>query len=134
MKDFKAFAMRGNMIDLAIGVVIGGAFGKIIASLVNDVIMPPIGMLLGGMNFTALAITLKPGAMGPDGKIIEPVLLKYGAFIQSTVDFLIIAFCIFMLINTINRFKAGIVGHTPAPTPSEILLREIRDILKERKQ
>lgn len=130
MKEFKTFAMRGNMVDLAIGVIIGGAFGKIIASLVNDIIMPPIGMALGGMNFSSLAVTLKNGFM-VDGKMTEPVLLKYGAFIQSTLDFLIIAFCIFMLIKMINKFKTGLVAQLPPPTASENYLREIRDMMKE---
>jgi len=127
-QEFKAFAMRGNVIDLAVGVVIGGAFGKIVSSLVDAVIMPIVGVLTGGVNFSTLAMTI---AHDPKG---EPVLLKYGAFIQSVIDFLIIAFVIFIAIKMINKMM-----HPPAPADApppekphqEVLLEEIRDLLKK---
>ena len=103
MKEFKEFAMRGNVMDMAIGIIIGGAFGKIISSFVTDVMMPPIGMLLGGVDFSTLAITLKEGAEG-----VEPVLIKYGVFINTTIDFIIIAFAIFMVIKAMNSMKIWI--------------------------
>ena len=99
IKEFKEFAMKGNVVDLAVGLIIGGAFGKIVTSLVNDVIMPPIGMLLGKVDFSTLAITLSDQG---DGK---PVLLRYGAFINTVIDFVIVAFAIFLLIQQINRLK-----------------------------
>lgn len=127
--EFKEFAMRGNVIDLAVGVVIGGAFGKIVSSLVDAVIMPIVGILTGGVNFSSLAITL---ATSPKG---EPVLLKYGVFIQSLVDFLIIALVIFMAIRAINNLKKPAPAPAAAPPPppkSEVLLQEIRDLLAKR--
>ena len=131
MKEFKDFAMRGNVMDMAVGIIIGGAFGKIVASFVGDVLMPPIGMLLGNVDFTALAIQLSEA--GADGK---PVLLKYGAFIQSTVDFIIVAFAIFMMIRWMNSLsKKEEVAPEPAappePSAEEKLLTEIRDLLKK---
>jgi large conductance mechanosensitive channel len=135
VSEFKAFAMRGNVVDLAIGVVIGGAFGKIVASLVDGVIMPLIGLLVGGVNFSTLAITLKDAVIGPDGKeAAAAVLFKYGAFIQAIVDFLIVAFVIFMVIKAMNRFtkKQAAAPAEPAPPPADIvLLTEIRDLLKK---
>jgi len=100
MKEFKEFAMRGNVIDLAVGVIIGGAFGKIVTSLVNDVLMPPIGLMLGGLDFSSLAITIKAASAGSPA-----VLVKYGAFINTIIDFTIVAFCIFMMIRTINTIR-----------------------------
>lgn len=129
LKEFKEFAMRGNVMDMAVGIVIGGAFGKIVASLVNDVIMPPIGMLVGGMDFTKLAITLK-AAQGE----VPAVLLKYGMFIQQTVDFIIIAFAIFMVVKGMNALKRKqeVAPAAPAAPPrQEVLLEEIRDLLKK---
>jgi len=123
LQEFKKFALRGNVLDLAIGVIIGGAFGKIVTSLVNDVIMPILGLLLGGIDFTSLELTIKDAT------------IKYGAFIQSVVDFLIIAFSIFIFIRAINRFKKKQEekpAAPPEPTKEEVLLTEIRDILKER--
>lgn len=128
--EFKEFAMKGNVVDLAVGVVIGGAFGKIVSSLVDNVVMPVIGKLLGGVNFSDLAISL---GMAPDGK--TAVLLKYGAFIQSVVDFLIIAFVIFLAIKGLNALKrpapAAPVA-APPPPRQEVLLEEIRNLLAKR--
>jgi len=130
IKEFKAFAMRGNVVDLAVAVIIGGAFGKIVASFVADVLMPPIGLLLGGMEFTDLMIVLKE-ANGD----VPAVTLKYGAFIQTVVDFLIVAFAIFMMIKGINATKkkeeAAPPPPPPEPTKEEQLLTEIRDLLKK---
>ena len=129
LKEFKEFAMRGNVVDMAVGIVIGGAFGKIIASFVGDVLMPPIGMLMGGVDFTSLAVKLTEA--GPDG---EPVLLKYGMFIQTLVDFLIVAFAIFMVIKWMNSLKKKEEEKPAAPPPppaQELLLTEIRDLLKK---
>lgn len=126
LKEFKEFAMKGNVLDLAVGVIIGGAFGKIVSSLVNDVIMPLVGLLLGGVDFSKLE-----KAIGTKGAV-----LKYGAFIQSVVDFLIIAFTIFIFIKLINSFKKREevveVKEEQKPTKEELLLTEIRDLLKER--
>lgn len=133
--EFKEFAMRGNVIDLAVGVVIGGAFGKIVSSLVNDVVMPVIGKILGGVNFSELAVILTPVQMGADGKeIVAAVALRYGAFIQSIIDFALIAFAIFMAIKVINRLQRS---REEAPTPASpaediVLLTEIRDALRSR--
>lgn len=129
MKEFKEFAMKGNVMDMAVGIIIGGAFGKIISSFVNDVLMPPIGLLLGGMDFSKMALTLKSGSEG-----VEPVLLKYGVFINTTIDFLIIAFAIFMVIKAMNSMKKkedAAPAPPPAPTKEEVLLGEIRDLLKK---
>jgi large conductance mechanosensitive channel len=136
MSEFKEFAMRGNVIDLAVGVVIGGAFGKIITSLVNDVVMPVIGKVVGGVNFTELAVVLTPAQMGADGKeVAAAVLLRYGAFIQSIIDFALIAFAIFVAIRVINRLQRKQEEAPAAPAaPAEdvVLLREIRDALRSR--
>jgi large conductance mechanosensitive channel len=128
--EFKEFAMRGNVIDLAVGVVIGGAFGKIVSSLVEAVIMPVIGVLTAGNDFTKLAGQIGQNAKG------EPVLLKYGVFVQSVVDFLIVAFVIFLVIRAINRLVKPRLAAPPAPPPppprQEVLLEEIRDLLAKR--
>lgn len=127
--------MRGNVVDLAVGVIIGGAFGKIVASLVADVIMPPIGLLVGGVNFTDLKAQLKPAEV-VDGVEKVAVTLNYGNFIQTTFDFLIVAFAIFMFIKLLNKFNKkkeeapAAPAPPPAPTKEEVLLTEIRDILK----
>ena len=136
LKEFKEFAVKGNMIDLAVGIIIGAAFGKIIASLVNDLIMPPIGLLLGGMNFTDIHITMKDAVTDPaTGKILkQAVNLKLGSFIQTLVDFTIIAFSIFMIIKGLSRMKekrAQALGAVPPPTKDQELLTEIRDLLKK---
>ncbi len=129
VSEFKEFAVKGNMVDLAVGVIIGVAFGKIVASLVENVLMPPIGMLLGGMDFSSMAITLKAGVGD-----VKPVMLKYGLFMNSMVDFLIIAFVLFMVIKGINAMKRKKeeAPAAPAPPPAqEVLLTEIRDLLKK---
>ncbi len=114
LKEFKEFAMRGNVVDMAVGIIIGGAFGKIVASFVGDVLMPPIGMLMGGVDFTSLAVKLTEA--GPGG---DPVLLKYGMFIQTVVDFLIVAFAIFMMIKWMNSLKKTEEEKPAAPTTKE---------------
>ncbi|WP_026954239.1 large-conductance mechanosensitive channel protein MscL [Algoriphagus vanfongensis] len=137
LKEFKEFAMKGNVVDMAVGVIIGGAFGKIVTSLVNDVIMPPIGLALGGMNFRNLAVVLKEAELDAAGEIItNAVTINYGMFIQNLVDFIIIAFVIFMTIKGINKMKRKeekkeAAAPPPAPPKSEVLLEEIRDLLKK---
>lgn len=128
VKEFKEFAVRGNVIDMAVGIIIGAAFGKIVTSLVADVIMPPIGLALGGVNFSALAITLKQ-AVGETPAIV----IGYGKFIQTIVDFVIVAFAIFMMVKQVNSFKkkeVEVPKPAPAPSQEELLLTEIRDLLK----
>jgi large conductance mechanosensitive channel len=128
MQEFKTFAMRGNVVDMAVGIIVGGAFGKIVSSFVADVIMPPIGLLLGGVDFSDLVITLKK-AVGETAA----VTLNYGKFIQSVIDFLIIAFAIFMAIKAMNSLKKKekeAPAAPPAPPREEVLLTEIRDLLK----
>lgn len=138
VNEFKAFAMRGNVVDMAVGIIIGGAFGKIVSSVVADVIMPPIGLLLGGVKFTDLKIVLKDAILDPTGAVTtQAVSINYGNFIQTTVDFLIIAFAIFMMIKAMNSLKKKEEApvETPAPPPptkEEILLTEIRDLLKHK--
>jgi large conductance mechanosensitive channel len=130
LQEFKQFAMRGNVLDMAIGIIIGAAFGKIVSSFVADVIMPPIGILLGGVDFSNLSLTLKQGSEG-----VAPVLLKYGMFINTIIDFVIIAFAIFMVIKAINSMKKKEEekpAAPPAPTKSEILLEEIRNELRKK--
>ena len=155
LQEFKTFALKGNVVDMAVGVIIGGAFGKIVTSLVNDIIMPPIGVLLGNKNFSDLAVTLKaarPEVLDEMGAVIEPasaeVLWKYGSFLQVTIDFLIIAVSVFAMIKIINKLtslrqKEEEAAAEPAPEPTpepepeptkeEILLTEIRDLLKDKK-
>jgi large conductance mechanosensitive channel len=125
LDEFKKFAMRGNVVDLAVGVVIGTAFGKVVASFVNDVLMPPIGLLVGGVDFSRLAVTLK-AAEGD----VPAVLWRYGAFIQSIVDFAIIAFTIFLVVKAMNTLQRR--QEVAAPTPEVVLLTEIRDTLRSR--
>lgn len=138
LADFKAFAMRGNVIDMAVGVIIGGAFGKIVSSLVNDIIMPLIGIVVGGVNFTDLKWVITPASVDEAGNEIAESTLNYGTFIQSTIDFLIIAFSIFVMVRVITKIttrKKAEEEAAPAPEPSneEKLLAEIRDLLKEKK-
>ena len=135
-KEFKQFAMRGNVVDMAVCIIIGAAFGKIISSFVSDVLMPPLGMILGGTNFSYLKIQLSDPVIS-GGKVVSPgASLNYGNFIQVTVDFLIIAFAIFMMIKMMNRFMkkneapAAPVA-PPEPSKEELLLTEIRDLLKK---
>ena len=125
--EFKEFAMKGNVIDLAVGVIIGAAFGKIVSSLVGDLIMPPLGVLIGGINFSDLAVTVGTDPKG------APVLLKYGAFLQTLFDFLIIAFVIFIAVKGINKLKKPPPPAADAPPPrQEVLLEQIRDALLKR--
>jgi large conductance mechanosensitive channel len=129
MSEFKSFAMRGNVIDMAVGIVIGGAFGKIVSSFVNDVLMPPIGMMMGGVDFSDLAVVLKQAS----GDVVA-VTLNYGSFIQTVVDFLIIAFAIFMVIKAMNNMKKKeeeAPAAPPKPSAEVELLTEIRDSLKK---
>ena len=126
INEFKTFAMRGNVVDLAVGIIIGGAFGKIVSSVVADVIMPPIGLLVGGVNFTSLAITMKEAI----GKA-PAVTLNYGNFLQAVFDFLIVAFSVFMLVKAINTLQKK-EKEAPPPPKQEMLLEEIRDILREK--
>ncbi len=139
LDEFKAFAMRGNVLDMAVGVIIGGAFGKIVSSLVADIIMPPIGLLVGGVNFVDLKWEMKPAILDAANNIVTPaVSLNYGNFLQATFDFLIIAFSIFMFIKLINKLSKKkeeapeAPAAPPAPTKEEVLLTEIRDLLKNK--
>jgi large conductance mechanosensitive channel len=126
ISEFKQFAMRGNVLDMAVGIIIGGAFGKIVSSFVNDLLMPPIGLLLGGVDFTSLKLTLREAA-----DPAESVTLNWGSFVQTAVDFLIIAFAIFLLIKAINAAQRPAPAAAPPPPPEEVvLLREIRDSLR----
>ncbi|KNC89566.1 large-conductance mechanosensitive channel protein MscL [Trabulsiella odontotermitis] len=128
LKEFREFAMRGNVVDLAVGVIIGAAFGKIVSSLVADIIMPPLGLLIGGIDFKQFAWTLRPAAGD-----IPAVVMNYGVFIQNIFDFIIVAFAIFMAIKLINKLRRNEAEPKEAPAPSkeEVLLSEIRDLLKE---
>ena len=140
INEFREFATRGNVMDMAVGVIMGGAFGKIVSSIVSDMIMPPIGLLIGGVNFTDLKLLLKQASTDAAGQTIPAVTLNYGKFFQTTFDFLVISFSIFVLVKAINRIhRIRESGSDPAstpdpePTPSreEVLLAEIRDILKK---
>jgi large conductance mechanosensitive channel len=125
--EFKEFAMKGNVVDLAVGVIIGGAFGKIVSSFVGDVVMPVLGKVVGGVDFSTLGASL---GMAADGK--TEIVLKYGVFLQTVFDFLIIALAIFMAIKALNKLKKPAAGAPPPPPPaSEVLLGEIRDLLKK---
>ncbi|HOK97034.1 MAG TPA: large-conductance mechanosensitive channel protein MscL [Anaerohalosphaeraceae bacterium] len=135
LSEFKAFAMRGNVVDMAVGIVIGGAFGKIVSSLVNDIIMPPIGLLLGGVDFSNLKIILKKAAVDAAGNAVPAVSINYGQWINTVIDFLIVAFAIFMVIKGMNALKKkeeAAPSAPPAPTKEQILLTEIRDALRSR--
>ncbi len=135
IKEFKDFAVRGNVVDLAIAVIIGAAFGKIVSSMVNDIIMPPIGLLVGGVDFTDLMIVLRDAYVGPADEEVNAVTINYGNFIQFVVDFTIVAFAVFMIVRLINNLKRKEeVADTPPPptvNKQEILLEEIRDLLKK---
>ena len=137
LKDFKEFAMRGNVVDMAIGVIIGGAFGKIVTSLVNDIIMPGIGVLTGGANFSEFKYVIQKAVIdGTTQEVIQPeVAITWGSFVQTIVDFLIIAFCIFLAIRFMNKMskKEEEVEEPAGPTQEE-LLTEIRDLLKKENQ
>jgi large conductance mechanosensitive channel len=131
VKEFREFAIKGNVVDMAVGIIIGAAFGKIVSSFVGDVITPPLGYLIGGVDFTQLAVTLpalREGAV--------PVTIRYGVFLQTLFDFLIVAFAIFIAVKAINRLKRteeAAPAVPPAPTKQELLLEEIRDLLKQRR-
>ncbi len=128
-KEFKEFAMKGNVVDMAVGIIIGGAFGKIISSLVADIIMPPIGVMMGGVDFTSLKVILQ-AARGD----VEAVTINYGQFLQTTLDFVIVAFAIFMMIKGMNNMKKKeeeAPAEPPKPSKEEALLTEIRDLLKK---
>ncbi len=132
-KEFKEFISKGNVVDLAVGVIIGAAFGKIVSSVVEDVIMPPIGLILGGVNFTALKIVMKEASTDPTGKVIEAVTLNYGNFIQTGIDFVIIAAAIFLFVKMFNSMKREeAAAPPPGPTNEEKLLTEIRDLLSKK--
>ncbi len=138
IKDFKEFAVKGNVVDMAVGVVIGGAFGKIVSSVVADIIMPFVGLLAGGVNFTDLKWVMKEASLNEAGEEIAAVTLNYGNFLQNTFDFLIIAFSIFVFIRLITNLtkkkeEEKAVETPPAPSKEEVLLGEIRDLLKEKK-
>ncbi|NLV20208.1 MAG: large-conductance mechanosensitive channel protein MscL [Bacteroidetes bacterium] len=129
LDEFKTFAMKGNMIDMAVGIIIGGAFGKIISSIVSDILMPPIGLLLGGVNFTDLKVVMKAAT-----ETVPAVTWNYGSFIQALIDFLIIAFSVFLIIKAMNSAKKkeeAAPAPPPAPSKEETLLSEIRDLLKK---
>lgn len=138
LQEFKTFAMRGNVVDMAVGIIIGGAFGKIVSSVVGDLIMPAVGLLVGGVNFTDLKIVMKDAVLEGDKVITPEVSLNYGNFIQVVFDFLIVAFAVFLLIkgiNALNRKKeAPAAPATPPAPPADVqLLTEIRDLLKEKR-
>lgn len=129
VQEFKTFAMKGNVVDMAVGIIIGAAFGKIVTSLVNDVLMPLIGLLVGGIDFSNLSITIKEGVLG-----IEPVVIKYGMFINTVIDFLIVALAIFMMIkglNTLKKKEEAKPSAPPKPSEEVVLLTQIRDLLKK---
>jgi large conductance mechanosensitive channel len=129
LDEFKKFAMKGNMIDMAVGIIIGAAFGKIVSSIVNDILMPPIGLLLGGVNFTDLKVILRAAT-----ETVPAVTWNYGSFIQTAIDFLIVAFSVFLLVKAVNATKKKeevAPAAPPAPTKDQVLLTEIRDLLKK---
>ena len=135
ISEFKEFAMRGNVIDLAVGVVIGGAFGKIVTALVDKVIMPPLGWLIGNVDFSDLAWTLAPARVAADGSEIPAVVIGYGEFLNTVIQFLIVAFAIFMLVKGVNRLARKKQEEAPAapaePSEEVVLLRQIRDSLQQ---
>lgn len=144
IKEFQEFALKGNVVDLAVGVIIGVAFGKVVTSLVNDIIMPPIGKAMGGVNFADLFINLDPTKLAKDGAVIQSLaqareagvtVIAYGSFLNTVVDFTIVALCVFLIVKAMNTLKRKPVPAPPAPpapTPEEKLLAEIRDLLKAR--
>lgn len=134
LNDFKAFAVKGNAVDMAVGVIIGGAFGKIVSSIVDDIIMPPIGWLIGGVNFSDLKVTL-PAEKIVGGIEMQAATINYGHFIQTLIDFIIIAFCVFLLVKGISSLskKKEETPEPPKPSAEEKLLVEIRDLLKDKK-
>jgi large conductance mechanosensitive channel len=135
VKEFKEFAMRGSVVDLAVGIIIGGAFGKIVSSFVADVLMPPIGLAIGGVNFSDLSIVIKEAMMEANEVVVPAVTINYGSFFQTVIDFIIIAFSIFLVVKAMNSLKkkeaAAPPPPPPGPTKEEQLLTEIRDLLKK---
>ena len=132
VKEFREFAVKGNVVDMAVGIIIGAAFGKIVSSLVSDVVTPPLGYIIGGVDFTKLAITLPAMSEGA-----EPVTVRYGVFLQATFDFMIVALAIFLLVKLINRLRRAEEAKPaapPAPPRQELLLEEIRDLLKQQQR
>ena len=139
LKEFKEFAMRGNVMDMAIGIIIGAAFGAIVTSLVNDVLMPPIGLLLGGVDFSNMFMTLKEGAAAPGpyaslaaAKAAGAVTINVGLFVNALISFLLVAFAVFLLVKAINRMRRQEPPPPAPPTTQEVLLAEIRDLLRTR--
>ncbi len=135
LKEFRDFAMRGNVVDLAVGLIIGAAFGAIVSSLVNDIIMPIVGVVTGGVDFSSLVYTLKPASTLPDGTEVAAVTINYGKFINYIVTFIIVAFAMFMLVKAMNSMKKkeeAAPAAPPEPSPQEKLLAEIRDLLAKR--
>ena len=136
MQEFKEFAVKGNAVDMAVGVIIGGAFGKIVTSIVNDIIMPPIGYIIGGVNFSDLKYELPKVVV--QGVELAPATINYGTFIQTILDFIIVAFCVFIMVKGINRLsrkkaeEPAAPAPEPAPSAEEKLLEEIRDLLKNK--
>ncbi|MGV6821120.1 MAG: large-conductance mechanosensitive channel protein MscL [Parvularcula sp.] len=135
ISEFKEFAVKGNMVDMAVGIIMGGAFGTIIKSLVDDVLMPPIGMLMGGVDFSQLKFVLKDASVDAEGNVIDAVAINYGLFINAIIAFLIVAFALFILIKGMNSMKKRMeeeeaAAPPPAPPRQEVLLEEIRDALK----
>lgn len=133
LKEFKEFAVKGNMVDMAVGIIIGGAFGKVVSSIVSDLLMPPLGYLIGGINFTDIKIPLKVPALG--GNAAQVAAINIGSFLQSLVDFAIIAFAVFLMVQAINRLhrkEEQAPVPPPAPTRQEELLAEIRDLLRQK--
>ena len=135
LTEFKEFAVKGNALDMAVGVIIGAAFGKIVSSIVDDIIMPPIGWLIGGVDFSNLKITL-PAEQIVEGVATQPATINYGMFIQNVIDFLIVALCVFLLVKAINKLTKKKEQETPAASPApsgeEKLLTEIRDLMKNK--
>lgn len=134
IKEFRDFAIKGNMLDMAVGIIIGAAFGKVISSLVNDILMPPLGLLIGGLDFSQYKATLKAAGVNDAGEMINAVTLNYGMFISIIIDFLIVALAIFLVIKGMNRLKKkeeAKPAEPAAPTKQEVLLGEIRDLLKK---
>src|SRR5688572_18524832 len=134
VSEFREFAVKGNFLDLAVGVIIGAASGKVVTSLVEKIFMPPIGLVMGKVNFGDLKIILQPGVLGPDGKteIVKEVAIGYGAAIQATIELFFIALVVFLIVRAYNRFRAK--APDPPPTAQEKLLAEIRDLLKEKEK
>jgi large conductance mechanosensitive channel len=134
VQEFRQFALKGNVVDMAVGIIIGAAFGKIVSSMVNDLIMPPLGLLIGGVDFTDLKVILKDAGVDQAGTAISAVTLNYGTFIQTALDFVIMAFAIFLMIKAMNNLKRKeetAPAAPPEPSKEEKLLTEIRDLLKK---